>query len=60
MGLSRRLLRRFRYLGRNQRGQAVNTLWRLVDTMYNGHLVITPEPATRTVLLGRIAGPAAT
>lgn len=44
-------------LGRNQRGQAVNTLWRLAHTMQDGDLVITPEPATRTVLLGRIAGP---
>jgi predicted Mrr-cat superfamily restriction endonuclease len=29
----------------------------LVHTMQAGDLVITPEPATRTVLLGRIAGP---
>ncbi len=47
----------FPELGRTQRGQAVNTLWRLVHTIQGGDLVITPEPASRTILLGRIAGP---
>ena len=42
---------------RNQRGQAVNTLYRVVHTIADGDLVVTPEPAARTLLLGRVAGP---
>ena len=42
---------------RNQRGQAVNTLYRFAHTMEDGDLVVTPEPASRTILLGRIDGP---
>jgi hypothetical protein len=41
----------------SQRGQAVNTLYRLVHTMAVGDLVITPEPESRTLLLGRVSGP---
>jgi hypothetical protein len=48
---------RFPDYQRNQRGQVVNTLWRLVHTMAEGDLVITPEPQSRTILLGRVAGP---
>lgn len=40
-----------------ERGQATNTLHRLVEIMSDGDLVLTPEPATRTILLGRISGP---
>jgi hypothetical protein len=40
-----------------KRGQAVNTLHRLVHTIADGDLIITPEPASRTLLLGRVAGP---
>jgi len=43
--------------GARQRGQATNTLHHLVHTMQAGDLVVTPEPATRTLLLGRVAGP---
>jgi len=42
---------------RNQRGQAINTLYRVAHTIAVGDLVITPEPGTRTLLLGRAAGP---
>jgi len=47
---------RFPTYRRNQRGQVVNTLYRLVHTMAAGDLVITPEPASRTILLGHVAG----
>jgi len=40
-----------------QRGQAVNIIYRVVHTIAEGDLVVTPEPATRTLLLGRVAGP---
>ena len=40
-----------------ERGQATNTLHRLLEVMSDGDLVLTPEPATRTILLGRISGP---
>ena len=40
-----------------QRSQATNTLLRMVHTIADGDLVITPEPASRTLLLGRVAGP---
>ena len=40
-----------------ERGQATNTLHRLVAVMSDGDLVLTPEPATRTILFGRISGP---
>jgi hypothetical protein len=43
--------------GRSQRGQAVNTLYRFAHTMKNDDLVVTPEPASRTILLGRVDGP---
>jgi len=42
---------------RLQRGQAVNTLDRFAHTIANGDLVVTPEPATRTILLGWVEGP---
>jgi len=42
--------------GARQRGQASNTLFHLVHSMRSDDLVITPEPASRTLLLGRIAG----
>jgi hypothetical protein len=43
--------------GARQRGQATNTLYHLVDTMRSGDLVVTPEPVSRTLLLGRVSGP---
>ena len=42
---------------RNQRSHAVNTLYRVVHTITDGDLVVTPEPAARTLLLGHVAGP---
>ncbi len=42
---------------KNQRGQAVNTLYRFANTIEDGDLVVTPEPASRTMLLGWAAGP---
>ena len=43
--------------GARQRGQATNTLYHLAHTMQRGDLVVTPEPASRTLLLGRVSGP---
>lgn len=43
--------------GARQRGQATNTLYHLVHSMQGGDLVVTPEPASRTLLLGRVSGP---
>lgn len=40
-----------------RRGQAVSTLYRLVHTVADGDLIITPEPASRTLLLGWVDGP---
>ena len=61
-GLSRdaiadRVVKAFPDYGPRQRGQATNTLFHLVDTMKGGDLVVTPEPASRTLLLGRVSGP---
>jgi hypothetical protein len=42
--------------GARQRGQATNTLYHLIYSMGDGDLVVTPEPATRTLLLGRVSG----
>lgn len=47
---------RFRDVQRHQRGQTANALYRLAHTMVDGDLVITPEPTSRTLLLGRVAG----
>ncbi|HEX5924583.1 MAG TPA: winged helix-turn-helix domain-containing protein, partial [Baekduia sp.] len=43
--------------GARQRGQATNTLYHVVDSMQGGDLVVTPEPVSRTLLLGRVSGP---
>ena len=61
-GLSReaiadRVREAFPAYGARQRGQAANTLYHVVHTMQSGDLVVTPEPASRTLLLGRISGP---
>lgn len=40
----------------SQRAQAANTLYRLAGTMRDGDLVVTPEPASRTILFGWVAG----
>jgi hypothetical protein len=40
----------------NKRGQAVNTLFRLAQTMRAGDLIVTPEPTTRTILFGWASG----
>ena len=42
--------------GKSQIGSTVNLLARFSRTMAEGDLVVTPEPATRTILFGRIAG----
>ncbi|MHB8660092.1 MAG: ADP-ribosylglycohydrolase family protein [Solirubrobacteraceae bacterium] len=42
--------------GPRQRGQATNTLLHLLSTMEDGDLVVTPEPASRTLVLGRVSG----
>jgi len=55
--LERSVVRCFPDANRNQRGQAVNTLYRVAHTIGDGDLIITPEPGTRTLLLGRVVGP---
>ena len=42
--------------GKGQLGSTVNLLARFSRTMADGDLVLTPEPATRTILFGRIVG----
>jgi len=42
--------------GKGQIGSTVNLLARFSSTLAEGDLVLTPEPATRTLLFGRIAG----
>jgi hypothetical protein len=61
-GLSReqvveRVKSHYSYGQRSQLSQAANTLYRLANTMEQGDLVVTPEPASRTILFGRIDGP---
>ena len=41
---------------RRQRGQAANALYKFAVDMQPGDVVVTPEPASRTVLLGEISG----
>jgi len=41
---------------RRQRGQAANALYKFAMDMQPGDVVLTPEPASRTVLLGEVAG----
>ena len=42
--------------GRRQRGQAANALYKFANDMQPGDVVVTPEPASRTVLIGEVAG----
>lgn len=60
-GLSRddivqRVKSAFPEYGKGQTGSTVNLLVRFSRTMAEGDLVLTPEPATRTILFGRIDG----
>ena len=60
-GLSRdalveRVQAAFPEYGTSQLGSTVNLLVRFSRTMADGDLVLTPEPATRTILFGRVAG----
>lgn len=48
---------RYPELHANSRSQGANTLFRMANTMKPGDLVLTPEPASRTVLFGRVSGP---
>jgi len=41
---------------RIQRGQAANALFRFATDMRPGDVVITPEPTTRSILLGEVTG----
>jgi restriction endonuclease Mrr len=41
--------------GRRQRGQAANALYKFAMDMQPGDVVLTPEPASRTVLIGEVA-----
>ena len=43
-------------LKRNHRGQIANMLYHLANTMANGDLIVTPEPASRTIVLGWVTG----
>jgi hypothetical protein len=40
-----------------QLSTSANVLYRLANTMKPGDLVLTPEPASRTLLMGRVDGP---
>jgi restriction endonuclease Mrr len=42
--------------GRRQLGQVANALYKFANDMQPGDVVVTPEPASRTVLLGEISG----
>ena len=60
-GLSRdelmeRVKTAFPQYSKGQLGSTVNLLVRFSGTMVEGDIVLTPEPATRTILFGRIAG----
>ena len=60
-GLSRddlltRVQTAFPEYGKSQVGSTVNLLTKISATMAFGDLVLTPEPATRTILFGRVAG----
>ena len=41
---------------RRQRAQAANALYKFAVDMQPGDVVVTPEPASRTVLLGEVSG----
>jgi hypothetical protein len=41
---------------RRQRGQAANALYKFANDMQPGDVVVTPEPTSRTVLLGEVTG----
>ncbi len=41
---------------RSQRGQAANALFRFASDMRPGDIVVTPEPASRTLILGEVTG----
>jgi hypothetical protein len=51
-----RVTRCFPDVHKNQRGQAANALYRLVQVMREEDLIVTPEPGSRTILLGRVSG----
>ena len=42
--------------GRRQLGQVANGLYKFANDMQPGDVVVTPEPASRTVLLGEVTG----
>lgn len=54
--LAERVKDAFPQYGKSQLGSTVNVLARFSRTMVDGDLVVTPEPATRTILFGRVAG----
>ncbi len=41
----------------SQLATSANLLYRMANTMKSGDLVLTPEPASRTLLMGRVDGP---
>lgn len=41
---------------RRQRGQAANALYKFAVDMQPGDVVVTPEPTSRTILLGQVTG----
>jgi restriction endonuclease Mrr len=42
--------------GRRQLGQVANALYKFASDMQPGDVVVTPEPASRTLLLGEVTG----
>ncbi len=60
-GLSRETVREavrrsYPAISGSQLSTCSNAIYRVANTMKTGDLILTPEPATRTLLLGRIAG----
>jgi hypothetical protein len=61
-GISRDAIReivkdRYPKMAGSQLSTSANVLYRLANTMKPGDLVLTPEPASRTLLMGRVDGP---
>jgi Protein of unknown function DUF262/Mrr N-terminal domain len=61
-GLSREAVRdlvkdRYPNIAGSHISTSANVLYRLANTMKTGDLVLTPEPASRTLLMGRVEGP---
>jgi restriction endonuclease Mrr len=54
--IAQRVARAWPEYKRVQKGQAANALFRFSSDMRPGDLVVTPEPANRTLILGEVTG----